>query len=399
MFEDALIKTILEYWSADQAHAPADRVVRQPPVFSDVKELLEVAFLVSLEREENRETRVSIVLTSPQEIEDPSHRYRRDIRRFTESLPFTVDSVAKIAPAFDPAFASIAVHRNSSGEGLHCWGVVYYQPTLHRFNETPVVPVGGQCFRPDVFTITVRGSGSLQISRMNSNIGWFVKGAFIPASPTPFTVRSLGGHLMGSLKSTDLWNRYQTTFWNYYRDALELLLLESASRGHGATIVLLPLGQTQVPERLVESKYYFEPPLQLIPLLEELMKYERELVSEIAYKKALFEAIQVLAQLSAVDGALITTNELELVTFGATLKAPKWSKEILMGPDGFGALSGDRFPAQRYGTRHRSAINFAGACKGSTVFVISQDGPTRAFVRSNDETVLCWPDCTQSMLL
>lgn len=399
MFEDALIKTILEYWSANQAHAPADRVLRQAPVFSDVKDLLEVAFLVSLEREENKETRVSIVLTSPQEIENPSHRYRRDIRRFTESLLFTVDTVAKIAPAFDPALASIAVHRNAMSEDLRCWGVIYYQPTLHRFNETPVIPVGGRCFRPDEFTITVRGSGSLQISRMNSNIGWFAKGKFIPASPTPFTSRSLGGYLMGSLKSTDLWNGYQTTFWNYYCDALELLLLESSSRGHGATIVLLPAGQTQVPADLVEFKYHFEPRLQPIPLLEELMKCERELVPAIAFQKALFEAIQALAQLSAVDGALITTNELELVTFGATLKAPKWSKGILMGPDGFGVLSGDQFPAQRYGTRHSSAINFAGACEGSTVFVISQDGPTRAFVRSNDETVLCWPDCTQSMFI
>jgi hypothetical protein len=49
--------------------------------------------------------------------------------------------------------------------------------------------------------------------------------------------------------------------------------------------------------------------------------------------------------------------------------------------------------------RHNSAINFAAQCDGSTAFVISQDGPIRAFIRLNDETVLYWPDCTVSMFV
>ncbi|MDP2799592.1 MAG: diadenylate cyclase, partial [Deltaproteobacteria bacterium] len=111
------------------------------------------------------------------------------------------------------------------------------------------------------------------------------------------------------------------------------------------------------------------------------------------------EKLQSLAQLSAVDGALILTNELDLVTFGAILHAPKWSGATLIGTDGFGATSEEQFPAQRYGTRHNSAINFAAECEGSIVFVISQDVPIRAFVRSNEKTALCWPDCTESMFV
>lgn len=272
MFDESVVRKILNCWFADQADLRRERVQRQLPALSDVNEILKVTFLASLEREESRETRVSIVLASPQEIEDLSHRYRRDIRRFNESLPFTVDSVAKLAPAFDPALASIAVHRNSNNEALRCWGIVYYQPTSHRFNEISVIPPGGRSFRPDLFTVTVRGPGSLQISRMNSNIGRFVKGEFLPSSPTPFASCSLGRHLMGSLMPTDLWNRHGTTFWNYYRDTLEVLLLESSSRSHGAILVLLPPGQVRVYEDLFESKYQFEPRLQLIRHLEELIR-------------------------------------------------------------------------------------------------------------------------------
>jgi len=48
---------------------------------------------------------------------------------------------------------------------------------------------------------------------------------------------------------------------------------------------------------------------------------------------------------------------------------------------------------------YSSAIHVAAACKGSTVFVISQDGPIGAFVWSDEGTVLCWPDCTESIFV
>jgi len=48
---------------------------------------------------------------------------------------------------------------------------------------------------------------------------------------------------------------------------------------------------------------------------------------------------------------------------------------------------------------YSSAIHFAAACKGRTVFVISQDGPMGAFVWSDEGTVLCWPDCTESIFV
>ena len=64
-----------------------------------------------------------------------------------------------------------------------------------------------------------------------------------------------------------------------------------------------------------------------------------------------------------------------------------------------GIRAGIHFRLSRYGVRHNSAINFAAQCDGSTAFVISQDGPIRAFIRLNDETVLYWPDCTVSMFV
>jgi hypothetical protein len=136
------------------------------------------------------------------------------------------------------------------------------------------------CFRPDLFTVTARNPGSLQISRMNANIGRFVSGDFVPAAPTPFTTRSLGKYVMRSVESTDLWRRHGTLYWHYYRDALEVLLAESASRGHGATVVLLPSGGAAIPEKLILATYRLEADVHLISHFEEVLTYGSGLVPE-----------------------------------------------------------------------------------------------------------------------
>jgi DisA bacterial checkpoint controller nucleotide-binding len=398
MIENSIIRQILDGWAAAENHPFGDRTQRPLPSFHDVKEVFEQVFLASLKCEEGRPIRCSIVLASPSDIDDPSHRYNKDFRRFATPLPLTAESIAKLAPAFDPMLSSIAVCRDSATRTLQCWGIFNYSPPAHRFNEPSPAVVEGMWFRPDLFTLTTRNPGSVQVSRMNSSIGWFTDGDFVPAVPTPFTSKSLGNHLIEPLKSTNLWQKYGTYYWHYYSAALEVLLFESASRGHGAIIILLASGNTVIPEHVISDAYRLEAVMPLQTHLENLLEAQR--LHQSSDGKLLLEHLQRLAQLSTVDGALILTRELELVAFGAKLHVPnKWTGKTLEGPDGFGYTSRNPFAAQRYGVRHNSAINFAAECEGSTVFVISQDGPIRAFIRFNEDTVLYWPDCTVSMFV
>jgi DisA bacterial checkpoint controller nucleotide-binding len=400
MIEASIIKYIIDSWAADQAHPRRDRAQRPLPSFEDVREVIETTFFASLEREEDRPIRFSVVLASPSELDNASHQYHRELSRFVTPVPFTVDSITKLAPAFDPAFSSIAVDRDSMTQELQCWGIFHYFPTVPSSFSISSVPKEGMWFRPDLFTVTARNPGSLQISRMNAHIGRFVSGSFIPAAPSPFASRSLGKYLMRSLASTDLWRRHDTLYWHHYRDALQVLLAESAARGHGATVVLLPSGGAAVPQDFIFAKYRLEADEPLMTYFEGVLRAVSSLdLGGTGYQRLILEHLQRLAQLSTVDGALILTSALELVAFGARLQASPWNGKPLLGPDGWGNTSGDTFPAQRYGTRHSSAINFAAACKGSIVFVISQDGPIRAFVWSDEGTVLCWPDCTESMFV
>jgi sensor domain DACNV-containing protein len=128
MIEESIIKQIIDYWAADQAHPRRDRVQRPLPSFEDVRDVIETTFFASLEREEDRPIRFSVVVASPSELDD-GVRFR-ELSRFVTTVPFTVDSITKLAPAFDPAFSSIAVNRDSLTKELQCWGIFNYFPTV-----------------------------------------------------------------------------------------------------------------------------------------------------------------------------------------------------------------------------------------------------------------------------
>jgi hypothetical protein len=71
---------------------------------------------------------------------------------------------------------------------------------------------------------------------------------------------------------------------------------------------------------------------------------------------------------------------------------------VVTGPDGFGEGGGEVLNPARLGMRHNSALAFAGAVDGSIAFVISQDGPVRVFVKSDESTLLYWPDCCSASM-
>lgn len=93
------------------------------------------------------------------------------------------------------------------------------------------------------------------------------------------------------------------------------------------------------------------------------------------------------------------TFSFEVLAFGATLTAPRTLATAVIGPDGFGVGAERPFDIDRYGTRHRSAMDFAASIDGSIAFAISQDGPIRAFRLASEAVVNVWPDCSASMFL
>lgn len=406
MIDAHIIKEVIKYWDLDQNHAHRDRTHRPVLEFQDVKDLIELAFHVSLKNEEGRPVKAALTFTKSEVENDPTHNYQKTIQKFERPIICSPSDIAKLAPAFEPEMSSLLVERDIGSQQLCCWGVSFYCSPLSRFNEVPVSMFEDFGLKLDLFTVSISAPGSLLISRGNSAIGRMVEGKFLPSTPSPFTVKALGKYLRENIYSSKSWILFENRYWHVYRAAIDLLLRESSKRGHGSTIVILPSNVDKNMFNLFKIKYTLTPPTDLSISIYNVLnqKDDKEnitntMVTTIAYHQIIIRNVQVLAKLATIDGALMLNSELKLIGFGVTLKANNSKKRVIVGPDGFGQSNGSIFQYQKYGTRHNSAIDFAASCKGATVFVISEDGPIRAFVSGSDQEVLCWEDCSEAMFV
>lgn len=117
--------------------------------------------------------------------------------------------------------------------------------------------------------------------------------------------------------------------------------------------------------------------------------YQRSRRPEIAVlDEAIFEISQLLAGLADVDGAVVITDQLELLGFGA---------EIVGVPDVTTVRHAQDLEATEYhvdgvdrvGTRHRSAYRLCAFEPACLAIVVSQDGGVQ-FVKSLDGAVTVW---------
>lgn len=414
MFDREIVDKILKAWSADQSHPHRRKAQKALPDPDDTRVLLETAFLASIRREEEKPITFSLALLCKGLVEKETPVQNQNVMPFSDSLPFSDSSISKIAPAFDSSRTFLIVSPTSESKNEYeIWGILPYRLTSDVFNEIPVGSPGDLPYPPDILCVTAVSPGSLIISRGASVIGRFFSGHFESAIPTPFYSEAMGHYLLDMIKNHKGYLEHKSRYWGYYSRTLGHLLTKASNYGHGGTIILLPRSKSEEPpfRGYIDPKYCFNKTFDLEDPIISLLKSEQDennhdialstalkTLTSIPMKSNHAKRIDFLAKLSCIDGALIVTDDLHLLSFGSTLKAPKWDGNILTGPDGFGG-GGAKFDASKLGTRHNSAIDFVGACPGSVAFVISKDGPVRGFIQKDKKLILCWPDCNVSMSL
>ncbi len=398
MFETGIFQDIQRAWILDQKHPHRGREQKPVPAIDAIKTLVETAFLASLKREEERAITFAVGLLPKWETTDD---VLKQTLRFHQNIPFTVASIAKLATAFDPeATALIVGPARPQSNDYTIWGAYYYGPQERNFEDIPVEIGDFNKGRPDIFIVTAGTAGSLALSRGLMQIGRFVDGKFIPAVPSPFNSRAMGNHLAACLKHNAGYQKYGQTYWQIFRDSLGYLIAEASMRGHGGTLLIIPehLRARYAGEYI--RRLSFENSLRIDELMTEQLALNPSIPArflvEIALNNFISDRLKVIAQLASIDGAVLLTDQFEVVSFGSTLKARPWKGDVVIGPDGYGG-GGQPVKTTEFGTRHSSTINFVGACPGTVGFVISQDGPIRGLTRKNPKTILCWPDCSVSM--
>lgn len=355
-------------------------------------DLFTITFFASLKKEEGESIKFKLVIVDKQHLDD--FVAINKVYPLDTDIQFQIESIIKIAPAHNAQETALVIVVDESTRGLKIYG--FFQ-VKKLYKKTLYKAISDSCLEetfPDNILISTTDVGNVKIYVSGTAIGSMIDGKFVNASRSSFTDKSLGYHLDKHCRSHELYSRFGKNYLHIYKEIIKKLLAEAARRGHGSTIVLIAPSDIEGASIYYKPRYILKETINLTWPIWKSLQVGNE--SDDCEKNALdiINNIVMLAQLATVDGALIMTHDLELLSFGATLKAGQWDGSVLTGPDGSGNGAGKDYQFSRLGTRHNSAIAFASQCKSSYVFVISHDGPIRAFLSYSDEFVTCWPDCT-----
>ncbi|MBF0583320.1 MAG: hypothetical protein HQL80_03685 [Magnetococcales bacterium] len=404
MFDRKIIEQVITLWNRSPD-------VRKPaPPFPVVKNLMETVFLAGLHREEERPVQVTVSLMAPEEFPHRGPAGDSVLLSLEKHQPFTVNSLMKLAPAFDPVTTALAVCCVGEGEPcqLEIWGAIFTSTRGGGRFDTITLSLAP----PEVLTISSKKTGALTVYRGSEVIARFNGGRFSEPIPTPFSANLMGWWLLHGIRPHPEFKRNGMEYWDVYRDFLNHLLVEASSRGVGGAIIWLPEKMADGTRRGILPRHVLSGSPEGAPLLEDLCRMESKLKQSVQAvregkeaanclvmeetvlecKRRIVEHAEILAQLTRVDGALIISSRLRAISFGSVLAAPLWEGETMHGID---EEDCNLYPVNlvAYGTRHSSAVNFVGWNSGAVAFVLSQDGPITGLARKDDDTVYWWPDC------
>ena len=167
-----------------------------------------------------------------------------------------------------------------------------------------------------------------------------------------------------------------------------LVELAVSIRAHhrGGALLVVPTGTDAWRDSIVHPiSYAVAPPFQA---LAHLMREDAGARSP-DWPEAVHRAVDVIAGLTAVDGATVMSDAFELVAFGAKIarraRSPRVEQVALTEPV-VGNVATHAHPSELGGTRHLSAAQFVLDQRDAVAYVASQDGRF---------TIFAWSACDE----
>jgi hypothetical protein len=331
-----------------------------------IEALVDAAFWASLLRQEHYPPKFSLAFLSPEQARLPLTFERR--------LPLTPENIARLAPAVERPGIHLGVWRED--DGLFIWGATRTLPVM-------------------CFVLEVIDPGMLVIKhRRGADSGKFINVAVLEGEqirvldqksvtledPPAVVAALLGSDGAASSAASSA-------------DALRVIIQLAASmRAHarGGSLLVVPHGTEAWRESIVgPTTYAISPPYSELAALVREEPGER---SQRRWQEALRRAVDAVAGLTAVDGAMVLTDECDLLAFGAKIgRRDAWARvdhvvdtELMEG-----AIGRTLHPAHFGGARHLSAAQFAQDQIDSQALVASQDGRFTVFAWSLKRAAVC----------
>ncbi|MBF0145314.1 MAG: response regulator [Magnetococcales bacterium] len=392
---------LFDFHIIDQILALVNRVHPQRAgllEFHHVKSIMENVFLAGLRREEDLPVKVSVTLGDETLISN-TPGFDAPFIHFDTPVPFTVDSLVKLGPGFDPATTSLFVRaKHNAPRNLEIWGAMF-SSTRGRgmldpfpFQQEPL----------QVLTIITRKTGSLVIRWGERMLAHFQSGHFSEPVADPFENCIIASTLMEVVSAHPEYRTSGELYWEIYRSILMLLLRRSAEDSTGGTVIWLPEAYTIRTQESLIDRYPLLESQEGAKIIDEYCQLElkkRNLGDSVSppddqglkaigqalldVKRRMIEHTEFLSHLTRIDGAVIISHRLKPIAFGAILAANTWNGQVLYD-NRDGTRSGHDVDRSKYGTRHGSAVDFVARYPGAVAFVLSHDGPVSAMTFSND---------------
>ncbi len=329
------------------------------PSVSTLEAIIDAAFWASLRREEGYTPKISLAYLAPEQAARPMV--------FERPIPLAPAMLAKVAPAVERAGIHLGVWERD-GE-LSVWGT------------TRTIPI--YCF-----VLEVSSPGLLVIKHhRGEESGKFVNVAVLEGDRLMVIDEKASSlpdcpPLLASLLGFDA-----PASWAQSINVLVQLAASMRAHGRGGALLVVPSGSEAWRESIVQPIVYGIRPFfsELADLMQEPRTERRR------WQEALGRAVDVVAGLTAVDGATIITDKYELLAFGAKIGrrdgSPRVESVTVTEPIE-GAVPQTMNPSEMGGTRHLSAAQFVHDQRSAVALVASQDGRF---------TVFAWSPCESSV--
>jgi hypothetical protein len=385
------------------------------PPDSFLEGMLEATFFASLQREESRQLEFRLGYCSPNHLVDMSR-----LAPGVHWAPFETPrkccdaELRRLSPAIDASKSMLCCHGSNE---LKITGILTASSDFSRMSTRSVL--SGRML-PDVFNISTTTPGELCANRGDACFVQLRNGKL----RFPFNLQPLLRHLVHieNAMEADAWDsvpeelraaKGSTRVMSPYFPFLAHLLYTMDRGRHGGSLLIVPQNRAEsLGDDIIRIKYK----LRNISAwticrnwLAQLIKSNGskpqtrfsdqsrggsfESVNE-QYKFAM-QLAEFLGGLGRVDGAVVMTESLDTIGFGAEITShAEHVKDVRYYADTRTPCQVE--PVDANGTRHRSVIRFCNAIEGATGFVLSQDGGMKV-VRRGTEGVEMWGDVVPTL--
>jgi hypothetical protein len=331
------------------------------PEAETIEALIDAAFWASLRREEGYTPRISLAFLSPEEAAQPL--------LFERPLPLTPAALTRVAPAVERPGIHLGVWRDR--DELCVWGTTRSIPRL-------------------CFVLEVAAPGLLVVKHHGGDeMGKFANVAVLQGDQIKVVDEHASNVPDCPALVTSLLGFDSGASWAQSVNILAQLAVSMRAHGRGGCVLVVPAGQEVWRESIVQPiSYAASPPFSVLARLSQ-EKPDRKRQRE--WHEELGRAIDWVAGLTAVDGAVILTSDYAMLGFGAKIARRRgWEQinQVTVTEPIEGSVAAIVHPEQLGGTRHFSAAQFVHDQRDAVALVASQDGRFTIFEWSSCEAMV-----------